>query len=746
MSNAYYSQQPSRQPVYDNPLHNSPYQSRQQQQQQRQSQAPFPRSASQTHMLASHQDGLDYNHFHGPPASHHMQPYHDPYAAPSPARDDRPSFSHPDSMRQNSAAYFSKDMLHSNSDEDEHDRTLRGTDFPFAKDEESGRIGVGRGHQIAATDGLLPDVPPDMDRLNPEQKEIMKQFPPDLDDEDGGKSGLQAAKAMMKNWKSWFKLRYLHWWIMGIVVIAIVALTTIYHKQIVDWLTPISKKVTTVAWGWIIPVAILFVISFPPLFGHEIVLILVGLVYGIWIGFGIAALGTLLGEIGNFYAFKHCLRSMASGYERKNIHYACMAEMVRDGGFWVMFLARLSAIPGHFTTAVFATVGMNIFIFTFAAILALPKQLLIVYLGVAIKNSGNGTEDTKSKIIKYVVLVISFVITVWTAYWLYQKMEKVRPTVSARLRQKRYELLLQARTPGTEGFSGSRERMHTYPPNGGVYTGQQQGGAFDASYGYRPNGGGGGGADDSYGGYHAGDFSSDTYNDQSYSKMPASMSGRQPLVSSNLQPRMQYDPPSAAAAAAAASIGAPTRMPEQQHYTPTSQPTGSAGAAGGRQPIAAPMQFHRPIRQNSAAVGGESSSPFQDPPARNGVSNGYVQAAGRTSGAVGSAQQRGGGGGGGGDEESRPLTNATGDWASTSSLAASSPVDGAPPDYVSFAGGASSHNAPLHHTDHPRALQPNVHQSATAATAVGVEVAGAGAATGTGSRVDPGVQRYHLSD
>lgn len=53
-------------------------------------------------------------------------------------------------------------------------------------------------------------------------------------------------------------------------------------------------------YGWLIPIGIMFVISFPPLFGHEIVAILCGLVWGLWIGFAIVAAGTLLGEIGNF--------------------------------------------------------------------------------------------------------------------------------------------------------------------------------------------------------------------------------------------------------------------------------------------------------------------------------------------------------------------------------------------------------------------------------------------------------------
>jgi len=38
----------------------------------------------------------------------------------------------------------------------------------------------------------------------------------------------------------------------------------------------------------------------PQLFGHEIVAILCGLVFGLLKGFAIVAAGTLLGEIGNF--------------------------------------------------------------------------------------------------------------------------------------------------------------------------------------------------------------------------------------------------------------------------------------------------------------------------------------------------------------------------------------------------------------------------------------------------------------
>ena len=98
--------------------------------------------------------------------------------------------------------------------------------------------------------------------------------------------------------------------------------------------------------GWTIPIAVLFVLSFPPLFGQEIVCVLVGAVWGLWVGFGIVSAGTFIGEIGNFYAFKYCLRGHALRLEERNPNYACLAHIVREGGFFLIFVIRLSAVPG----------------------------------------------------------------------------------------------------------------------------------------------------------------------------------------------------------------------------------------------------------------------------------------------------------------------------------------------------------------------------------------------------------------
>ena len=104
------------------------------------------------------------------------------------------------------------------------------------------------------------------------------------------------------------------------------------------------------------------------------------------------------------------------------------------------------------TTAVFSTCGMNIFVFSIAAILSMPKQLITVYLGVILKQSNTGeficdfgtlphvpscadclaltgVKDKKSTIISNIVLVVTFAITGLAMWYILHQMNKVKPEI-----------------------------------------------------------------------------------------------------------------------------------------------------------------------------------------------------------------------------------------------------------------------------------------------------------------------------
>ncbi|KAF5346208.1 hypothetical protein D9756_011139 [Leucocoprinus leucothites] len=268
----------------------------------------------------------------------------------------------------------------------------------------------------------------------------------------------------MTNWRFWIRREWLWYYVALVIILVLTALMTLYHKQIVDWLTPVTKWLHDLSFGWIVPIAVLFVISFPPLFGHEIVAILCGLVWGMWIGFAIVAAGTFIGEVGNFYAFKYCCRSRGEKLERTNISYACLAQVVREGGFKIALVARLSAIPGHFTTAIFSTCGMGIIVFSIAAILSMPKQFITVYLGVLLEQSAEGVTDKKSRIISDVVLAITVLITVAAMWYILREMNRVKPTViHARRKARQAKAERQLSTPSPTDPSG-HGRNPSYVP------------------------------------------------------------------------------------------------------------------------------------------------------------------------------------------------------------------------------------------------------------------------------------------
>ncbi|KAF2194094.1 hypothetical protein K469DRAFT_548916 [Zopfia rhizophila CBS 207.26] len=222
-------------------------------------------------------------------------------------------------------------------------------------------------------------------------------------------------------WKKIFLTpKYIPWHILFIGIGILTLLVTIHHDEVVTKLRPFSEKVRDLPAGWLIPIVILIIISFPPLFGHEIIALLCGVVYGLGFGFVIVATGTFLGEIGTWFAFKYALRRRAAKLERTNLNYGALARMTREGGFWIVLVIRLSAIPSHFSTAVFSTCDVNFWFFVIATFLSLPKQVFIVYLGVILVE-----ERTDSKV-QTVSFIIVFVVTVVLAVWIWYKMRAIK--------------------------------------------------------------------------------------------------------------------------------------------------------------------------------------------------------------------------------------------------------------------------------------------------------------------------------
>lgn len=81
-----------------------------------------------------------------------------------------------------------------------------------------------------------------------------------------------------------------------IVALVVAVLFEMYKDQIEERMQPMSDWLKERKWSWVIPVAILVLLSFPPLFGHEIVQLILGLAYPLGEALGIACAGAIIGE------------------------------------------------------------------------------------------------------------------------------------------------------------------------------------------------------------------------------------------------------------------------------------------------------------------------------------------------------------------------------------------------------------------------------------------------------------------
>jgi hypothetical protein len=64
---------------------------------------------------------------------------------------------------------------------------------------------------------------------------------------------------------------------LGILLIVIAVLFEVYKTDFERWARPLTDWLRArESWSWVLPVVILIILSFPPLFGHEIVQLIVG--------------------------------------------------------------------------------------------------------------------------------------------------------------------------------------------------------------------------------------------------------------------------------------------------------------------------------------------------------------------------------------------------------------------------------------------------------------------------------------
>ena len=97
-------------------------------------------------------------------------------------------------------------------------------------------------------------------------------------------------------------------------------------------------------------------------------------------------------------------------------------------------IVRLSIIPTHISTAIFASTGMMLFTFIAGAVLALPKQFALVWLGAI---SVQTKETRGQKIANAIITIVTIAVTIGAMRFINAKIARVKLTVLRQMRARR---------------------------------------------------------------------------------------------------------------------------------------------------------------------------------------------------------------------------------------------------------------------------------------------------------------------
>jgi len=193
------------------------------------------------------------------------------------------------------------------------------------------------------------------------------------------------------------------------------------HDKIVNALAPYAQQVAEYPGSWLVPVTLLIIVSFPPLFGHELIAILTGFVWSMPVAFLLVFTGSIIGESLLFLSFRHFFHSRIVQFRKEHEqNYGTIVLVISEHKRWMVFLIRLSAIPGHFSTPLFSSIDeIEYREWLYMVIATSWKFGIPVYLGHLLANHQTSWVGT-------ILVFFTSCVTIVVAWYLYRQFHEYK--------------------------------------------------------------------------------------------------------------------------------------------------------------------------------------------------------------------------------------------------------------------------------------------------------------------------------
>ncbi|KAK9451317.1 uncharacterized protein V1518DRAFT_436041 [Limtongia smithiae] len=202
----------------------------------------------------------------------------------------------------------------------------------------------------------------------------------------------------------------------------------IFHKQIFAWISPFCEKWSEMRGGSLLLALLISATSFPPIIGYTSAVTIAGMVYGLWKGWIISMIATVVASYACFIASRAYFANFAYRLAETNSTFQALAMTLEYDGLKLLWMIRMSPLPFSFSNAALSTIHtitpQN---FAIATLLSTPKLLMPIFIGSRLRNLSDEKLRAGTKFVNVLSIIISATIAVATGWIIFhQTTERAR--------------------------------------------------------------------------------------------------------------------------------------------------------------------------------------------------------------------------------------------------------------------------------------------------------------------------------
>ncbi|EEH20790.2 hypothetical protein PABG_03021 [Paracoccidioides brasiliensis Pb03] len=193
--------------------------------------------------------------------------------------------------------------------------------------------------------------------------------------------------------------------------------------KIFKWLEPVAEDWESSKLAYFAVWICTFIVSFPPLVGWSTVGTVAGFIFGVWKGWFIFSIGTVIGSTCSFIVSRTLLSSFVHRLMKHDKRFAALALTLKYDGLKLLCMIRLCPLPYSICNGAISTFPtVHPLMYGLATAIISPRLLVPTFIGSRLRIlAQNGeTMSAGSKAINIASILASMAVGIFTAWYIYR--------------------------------------------------------------------------------------------------------------------------------------------------------------------------------------------------------------------------------------------------------------------------------------------------------------------------------------